>query len=185
MTDDWLVIGKIVSTQGIKGEMRVQSYSDFPERFLQPGKRWLQTSETSILPPQPVDLVSGRIIPGKISLFVVRLAGIDTCDRAEAMRGHLLLVEKTDRPKLDADEYLVTDLIGCDVFDRLSGKLLGKVIDVIASGNDLLEVENQTLNQTTLIPFVNEIVPFVDLAQNRIEVTPPKGLISEEWMLDH
>ena len=45
MTEDWLIIGKIVSPQGLKGEVRVLSYSDFPERFETSGKRWIAPSE--------------------------------------------------------------------------------------------------------------------------------------------
>lgn len=45
MTEDWLMIGKIVSPQGLKGEVRILSYSDFPERFEKAGKRWIAASE--------------------------------------------------------------------------------------------------------------------------------------------
>lgn len=182
MKDDWSVIGKIVSTQGLKGEVRVLSYSDFPERFEQPGTRWLQASETSPIPPKPIELVSGRVVPGKISLFVVRLAGIDTCEQAELLRGYLLLVESSDRPLLEANEYLITDLVGCDVIDQLTGKNLGTVFSIMSAGNDILEVKHENCKQTLLIPFVDAIAPIVDIEKKRIEVTPPGGLISQEWM---
>jgi len=178
MENNWLVIGKIVSTQGIKGEVRVLSYSDFPERFEQAGVRWMAKSETS--KPEPVELLYGRNIPGKINVYVVRLKGVDTCNDAESLRGNLLMVEKSDRPQLLDNEYRVVDLIGCDVIYQPTGKYLGKVVDVILAGNDLLEVENDR-HQRVLIPFVEAIAPIVDLGQNRIEILPPQGLV-DHWL---
>jgi len=59
----WLEIGKIVAPQGLDGEVRVYPSSDFPERFLEPGRRWLR--RTGAGEPQPVELLFGRYIPGK------------------------------------------------------------------------------------------------------------------------
>lgn len=173
MQDDWIVIGKIVAAQGLKGEVRVLSYSDFPERFEKPGKRWLSASEKEL--PKTVELLSGRCLPGKTSVYVVRLEGVHDRTGAEALCNSLLMVEKSDRPTLAPDEFLIGDLIGCSVFDRPTGKYLGEVTDIISAGNDLLEVKKE--DRVALIPFVAEIVPVVDLGQKRIEVIPPKGLV--------
>jgi len=175
---EWIVIGKIVSTQGLKGEVRVLSYSDFPERFERAGKRWIAKSETAT--PEPIDLIRGRDVPGKISLYVVKLGGIDTCDAAEALRGNLLMVQESDRPKLSTNEYHVTDLIGCKVIHQATGKNIGVIKDVLPGGNDLLEVQNE--NQVTvLIPFVEAIAPVVNIEQKYIEITPPNGLV-DHWL---
>ena len=63
----WLVIGKIVSPQGLRGEVRVNPSSDFPERFLRPGDRWLQDESEE---PKKIQLNSGRRVPGK-AIYVV------------------------------------------------------------------------------------------------------------------
>ncbi|MDX2255034.1 MAG: ribosome maturation factor RimM [Pseudanabaenaceae cyanobacterium bins.39] len=177
--EDWLVIGKIVSPQGLKGEVRVLSYSDFPERFENRGKRWIAPTEKSV--PQEIMLLSGREITGKHNLYAVKLEGIDSCDQAEALRNHLLLIPASDRPYLEDNEYMIADLLGCQVFDQATGKLLGEVISVMSAGNDLLEVKNLERNEIELIPFVTAIAPFVDIQQKRIEVTPPQGLI-DHWL---
>jgi 16S rRNA processing protein RimM len=179
MTEDWLVIGKIVSPQGLKGELRVLSYSDFPERFEDAGKRWLAASEKAT--PQEVMLLSGREVTGKNTLFVVRLEGVNDCDRAESLRNHLLMIPTSDRPHLEPNEYMIADLVGCQVFYQPTGKLLGEVISIMSAGNDLLEVRNLERDQIELIPFVEAIAPFVDIQQKRIEVIPPKGLI-DDWL---
>lgn len=184
--DNWLEIGTIVSPQGLSGELRVYPVSDFPERFEVAGKRWLlRSSDTE---PQPIELLRGRYISNK-NLYVIKLAGVENCDQAEVLRGCKLMVPASDRPQLGEDEYHVLDLIGLEVFMQTSGELVGTVVDIIPAGNDLLEVklhpsfdtDEQTTNdkkqKTVLIPFVEAIAPVVDLKFNRIEITPPPGLL--------
>ena len=179
MTEDWLMIGKIVSPQGLKGEVRILSYSDFPERFEKAGKRWIAASEKEH--PQEIMMISGREIAGKKNLFVVRLEGIDNCDRAEALRNYVMMISSSDRPHLEHNEYMIADLVGCTVFHQPTGKLLGEVIGILSAGNDLLEVRNLENNEIELIPFVEAIAPVVDINQKRIEVIPPRGLI-DKWL---
>jgi 16S rRNA processing protein RimM len=176
----FLEIGKIVSPQGLKGEVRVYPSSDFPERFEEPGRRWLlRPGKTE---PEPIELVSGRYLAGK-GLYVLQFAGVCTCDQAEALRNCMLLVPASDRPVLAADEFHILDLIGLSVIDQESQDVIGTVISVFSAGNDLLEVQRPDPADpsrkavTVLIPFVKAIVPVVDLNQRRIEVTPPAGLI--------
>ncbi len=186
-SDDWLEIGTIVASQGLRGEVRVYPNTDFPERFEVPGKRWLlRPGETE---PQPIELLAGRYIQGK-NLYVLTLAGIGNRNQAEELRSCKLMVEASDRPQLGDDEYHVLDLIGMFVFMQESGELIGTVVDVISAGNDLLEVQlhpsftsetgqitNDKRQKKVLIPFVKAIAPVVDLKENRIEITPPSGLL--------
>jgi 16S rRNA processing protein RimM len=210
---EWIEIGKIVAAQGLDGEVRVYPDSDFPERFIEPGKRWILRPNKS--EPEPIEFLGGRYIPGK-GLYAVEVEGVEDRDGAEALRGCKLFVEKTDRPYLEPDEFYVQDLIGMEVFNQLTGQILGKVSDISPAGNDLLEIEtNLTPPETVvaelekpkqletpkakadprntrpprktrvkqpkstkiLIPFVEEIVPIVDLEQGRIEILPPPGLL--------
>ncbi|MCW5315987.1 ribosome maturation factor RimM [Nostoc sp. KVJ3] len=179
-SDNWLEIGKIVAPQGLSGELRVYPVSDFPERFEIPGKRWLLRSDDT--EPQPIELLTGRYISNK-NLYVIKLAGVENCDQAEALRGCKLMVPASDRPQLGEDEYHVLDLIGLEVFMQASGELVGTVVDIIPAGNDLLEVKlhesfaTDKKQKTVLIPFVEAIAPVVDLKSNRIEITPPSGLL--------
>ncbi|GAC1449075.1 MAG: ribosome maturation factor RimM [Chamaesiphon sp.] len=182
----WLEVGTIVAPQGLNGEVRVYPNSDFPERFEKPGQRWLlQPGETE---PQPYGLLEGRYIPSK-GIYVLKFAGVENCNQAEALRGCLLMVSQNDRPTLREDEYYVPDLIGLEVFNQLSGEIVGIVVDVVSAGNDLLVVSCQkslaenlepgllTKDKEVLIPFVKAIVPVVDRQLGRIEITPPPGLL--------
>lgn len=171
----YLEIGKIVAAQGLKGELRVYPNTDFPERFEEPGERWLlRPNQTE---PEAIELVSGRYLDGK-GLYVIQIKGI--CDRnaAEALRGCQLLVPDSDRLDLEEGEFHVADLLGLSVYEQASQELIGTVSNVIPAGHDLLEVKKVTPEgRTILIPFVEAIVPIVDLAQRRIEITPPPGLL--------
>ena len=201
--DNWLEVGTIVAPQGLKGELRIYPSSDFPERFEQPGQRFLRRpGETQ---PQPVELLGGRFVPGK-GIYVIKLAGIENCEQAEALRDSQLLVPVSERPKLKKDEYHIRDLINVEVFNQLTGEAVGIVVNVIPAGNDLLEVQlheqpapkpekppasiptriskqrkpKRQIPQkpaTVLIPFVKAIAPVVDLEKGRIEITPPPGLL--------
>ena len=182
--DQWITVGRIVSPQGLNGELKVYPETDFPERFLEPGDRWLLKPNAT--EPVPVQLLAGRHIPGK-GLYVIRLKGVNYRDQAEALRKALLLVSVSDRPPLEEGEFHILDLVNLAVIDQPTGEAIGKVIDVLTAGNDLLEVSvgdpdrtDRTGLPNVLIPFVHEIVPVVDLDAGRIEIVPPPGLLDLE-----
>ena len=199
-----LEVGTITSPQGLKGELRVYSESDFPERFTKAGTRWLQHPDTEVV--TQVQLKGGREIKGK-NLYVIKLEGVDYRDEAEAYRNYKLLVDKSDRPKLSKDEYHVADLVGTEVYHQETGENIGVVVDLYTAGNDLLEIrlhkqpetqpeQTRDLSQvsrrskrkkyrpkknkpvTVFVPFVKEIVPVVNLRDRRLEILPPDGLIN-------
>lgn len=198
-----LKVGTITSPQGLKGELRVYPDSDFPERFTKAGTRWLQHPDTSVI--SEVQLKGGRYLAGK-NLYVIKLEGIEDRNTAEELRNYKLLVDKSDRPKLSKDEYHVSDLVGLEVYHQETEENIGVVVDLYSAGNDLLEIElhkqpetqakpKRDLSRvsrrskrkkykpkpdkpiTIFIPFVKEIVPVVDLVNQRIEVSPPDGLL--------
>lgn len=203
LTTEWLEIGTIVSPQGLRGELRVYPNSDFPERFLEPGIRWLQHPQTGEI--EAIELLGGRYISGK-NLYVIAIEGVENREQAEELRDHKILVDKSDRPVLEEDEYHVSDLINLEVYHQQTGENIGVIIDVFTAGNDLLEVKLhqqpvvetkpvRDLSQisrkskrkkqktpknkpvTIFIPFVKEIVTVVDISNQRIEITPPEGLL--------
>jgi 16S rRNA processing protein RimM len=130
-----------------------------------------------------VTLLSGRQLPGK-ELFVIRLEGVNDRDSAEALVGQELLVPAADRPKLAQGEFHLLDLVGLEVrvlegasADHPPGRCIGTVKDLIHAGNDLLEVELEGGGAPLWIPFVEAIVPRVELAEGWIGITPPPGLL--------
>jgi 16S rRNA processing protein RimM len=147
--------------------------SDFPERFTRAGGRWLRRPGGAA---RAVELRGGRVLPGK-ELFVVRIDGIDSRDAAEAAVGEELLVLASDRPKLARGEFHLMDLVGLEVRLLESGARIGSVKDLIHAGNDLLEVDLEQGGAPLWIPFVEAIVPEVQLSEGWIGITPPPGLL--------
>jgi 16S rRNA processing protein RimM len=174
LESNFVEIGKIVGAHGIRGEVRVHPSTDFPERFEKKGQRWLLRPNQAM--PQPIQLLNGYFQEGK-GLYIVQFEALLDRNAAEAMRGCRLFVKASDRPPLDSGEFLVADLIGLPVYDQASGDLVGVVEDMMTAGNDLLVVRQAGRKAAILIPFVNPIVPVVDLNTRRIEITPPPGLI--------
>ncbi len=173
----WMEIGSIVGAQGIKGEVKVYPNSDFPERFERAGERWLWSSHDT--EPRSIQLQKGYEIPGR-GLYVVQLAGISDRTQAENLRGHMLLVPITDRPRLASEEYHSQDLIDLPVFHQVTGAQIGIVADIFTAGHEILVVNapnGEGKTAEVMIPFVKAIVPVVDVPNRRIEILPPPGLI--------
>ncbi|BEV35520.1 ribosome maturation factor RimM [Synechococcus sp. M16CYN] len=170
--EKWLTVGKIVGVQGLRGEVRVNPASDFPERFTVPGPRWVRVKGQAL---REVQLKTGRRLPGK-NLFVVRLKNINDRIAAEGLVDSDLMVPATDRPKLAEGEFHLMDLVGLDVRLTADGDAIGTVTDLIHGGNDLLEIKYAD-GRTFLIPFVKTIVPEVYLKEGWLLLTPPPGLL--------
>ena len=173
--NEWLVVGLITSCHGINGQIKVKSLSDFEERFIKPGIRWLQKENE---PPMQIKLISGFKQPGK-ETFVIKLQGIHTRDHAEQLKKHKILVKTNKLPKLKKEEFHLLELINLQVktLENDELKIIGKVLDLENEKNNLLIIELFKNQKKVLIPFVKEIVPVVDIKNNFLIIDPPKGLL--------
>ncbi|GBE73900.1 16S rRNA processing protein RimM homolog [Microcystis aeruginosa NIES-87] len=187
MEENWLEIGTIVAPQGLEGELRVLSVSDFPERFQKRGIRGIQGTQGGEI--REITLLRGRGLPGK-NVYVIKLEGVENREQAEALRGYKLWANKLEKPRLKADEYHVSELVNLEVYHHLTGEKIGVVVDILWAGNDILAVQleanlasvkkkspSSDSGAQALVPFVKEIVPLVDLKAARIEISPPPGLL--------
>ena len=173
--DEWLVVGLITSCHGINGQVKVKSLSDFEERFIIPGMRWLQKENE---PPSKIELLSGFKQPGKAT-FIVKLQGINTRDHAEKLKKFRILVKTDKLPKLKKEEFHLLELIDLEVktVENDELKIIGKVINLENEQNNLLVIELLKNQKIVLIPFVREIVPLVDIKNNFLIINPPNGLL--------
>jgi 16S rRNA processing protein RimM len=187
MEENWLEIGTIVAPQGLEGELRVLSVSDFPERFQKRGIRGIQGTQGGEI--REITLLRGRELPGK-NVYVIKLEGVENREQAQALRGYKLWANKLEKPRLKADEYHVSELVNLEVYHHLTGEKIGVVVDILWAGNDILAVQleanlasvkkkspSSDSGARALVPFVKEIVPLVDLKAARIEISPPPGLL--------
>ena len=172
---EWLTVGLITSCHGINGQVKVKSLSDFEERFLKPGIRWLQQENE---PPSKIELISGFKQPGK-EIFIVKFQGINTRNHAEQLKKFKILVKAETLPKLKKEEFHLLELVNLEVqtFEDDELKKIGKVINLENEKNNLLVIELSNNQKKVLIPFVKEIVPSVDIKNKFLIINPPKGLL--------
>ncbi|KAL7212636.1 hypothetical protein ACSBR2_015340 [Camellia fascicularis] len=183
-------IGYICSVHGLQGEVRVKPNTDFPElRFSKPGRRRLRQEVSGRETIQELELLEGRGHPGQKG-WIVKFSEIDTVEQAQQLIGSTIVVTEEDKPELEEGEYYSRDLVGMRVSLKESGEPVGTVVNVFNSGaSDLLYV---MLNSSTAgrpkseagasgpfvwIPFVEAIVPHVDMNKREMLITPPKGLL--------
>ena len=173
--NEWLTVGFITSCHGINGQVKVKSLSDFEERFIKPGIRWLQKENES---PAKIKLTSGFKQPGK-ETFIIKLKGINNRNHAEQFKKYKILVKTNKLPKLKKEEFHLLELINLQVkkLENNELKIIGKVINLENEKNNLLIIELFKNQKKVRVPFVKEIVPLIDKKNNFLIINPPKGLL--------
>ena len=132
MLNNKILVGKIVAPQGIRGEVRIQTYSDAPSDF----KKFKIISDKFVSD----DFKFVRTVPNS-TVIIAKIRGVDDRNAAEMLRGPQLFIGRGDLPELKENEYYQTDLIGMNVNQR--GNIIGRVSCVQNYGaGDILELEN-------------------------------------------
>jgi 16S rRNA processing protein RimM len=166
-----VLLGVITGAHGVRGEVRLKSFTSSPAAIAAYGAVALGDSrrETVIRSLRP----SGTD-------FIAVLDGVTDRSTAEGLKGSLMHVARDRLPPPAEDEVYVSDVIGLPVY-RKDGSLLGEVAAVTDFGaGDLLEIRCAARHNTIMIPFVAAMVPEVDVAKRRIVVDPPEGLIEAQ-----
>ena len=166
--DDSLTIGKIRKTHGRRGEVAADILTDFPDRF-GAGEQLLLSDGSAV---EPRLLETSRFHKGRV---ILKFAGCDSIEAAEALIGRWIVVPREARRTLPPGVVYLADLIGCAV--REMGQTLGVVeaIDETIGAPVLLRV--RTAEGELLVPFAAEICRIVDVGKQEIEVRLPEGLL--------
>ena len=166
---DMVTVGRIVRPHGIKGAVVVEPESDFAaDRFREGSALWWQRMGE----PATVMVTSSREFRGR---WVVTLDGVTTMNDAETLRGLELRVPADALQVLGPDAHYVHDLEGCAVV-TMAGEEVGLVTRVqFGSGAPLLVVAAN--GGEVLIPLAAHICRRIDVAEKRIEIDPPEGLL--------
>ncbi|AVP36895.1 ribosome maturation factor RimM [Staphylococcus felis] len=163
-------VGKIVNTHGIKGEVKVQSHSDFTDIRFQPGEVLEVEHKGRRL---NLTVTSHRLHKG---LHMLKFEGYDNINDIEHLKGHMLYQERDhEEIELGEHEYYYSDIIGCTVF--VEDEPIGRVVEIFETGaNDVWIVKG---DKEHLIPYIEEVVKQIDIEGHRIDITPMEGLLSE------
>ena len=167
--EQYLEIGKVVSTHGLRGELRVDPWCDSPQFLCQFKTLYLKKGETKLS-------VSSR--PHK-TIAIVKAKGIDTIEEAEKLRGRVLYINRSDA-RLAPGEYFIQDLMGLDVIDIDTSKSYGKITDVLKTGaNDVYQVTDEK-KKDCLIPVIDDVVKEIDINGGKVLIKPLKGIFDDE-----
>ncbi len=166
---EFLECGKIVTTHGVRGELKVEPWCDTPD--------YLKHFKTLYLKGGTVPLTVKQVRVQK-NMVLLKVQGIDTMDAANALRGQILFMRREEAP-LDEGDYFIQDLIGLTVRDADTNQEYGKLTDVLQTGaNDVYELTDQT-GKEYLIPAIGEVVISVDLQRAEMLIRPLKGLFDD------
>jgi 16S rRNA processing protein RimM len=163
----FLSVGQIIGPFGIRGEMKVEPYTERPGRFAPGAQLYLEE--------QPVTVESSRRHKGRVLL---KLKGIDNPEAVQPLRGKELEISREAAPPPPEGAYYYYEIVGCRVFGQ-SGQLLGTVTEIIpTAANDVYVVRGP--GGEILIPAIEDVVKAIDPAARRIEVEVIPGLLSGE-----
>ena len=162
-----IIVGKISNPHGIKGWVKVISFTDPIENILSYKKWTISDNETE----KSYCLEDSRIQGNKI---VIKLEGVNDRDDADLLKNLQIQVNRLDLPKLDENSYYWGDLIDFNVID-IKGKHVGKVDSLFSTGsNDVLVIIDEA-KERLLVPFImEEVIKCVDLAKELISIDWPE-----------
>jgi len=170
--EKFLLIGKIVGVHGLKGDLKVYSYSETLRAFDAGLPIYIRTAAGQ----EQVHVIESAKPHKKVVLL--SLKGVSTINGAESFVGADLFMEKERLPELEEDTYYWFDIIGLSVFLK-DNTFIGNVTSVIPTGsNDVYVVKDPDKNKTQeiLIPAIESVVLDIDLKNGRMSVDLPEGL---------
>jgi 16S rRNA processing protein RimM len=175
----WLAIAQVVRPHGRHGEVIADVLTDFPDRFHDRTRLWL-------IPPPRIGTSTREVRTENFwflrSRVVLKFQGIDSIDAAEGLRDYSVAIPAAERTPVESGSWYAADLIGCRLIDLDRNAEIGAIVDIDrgSSSSDLLVVARKGLRSArdeVLIPFVGEYLVRVDLAERRVEMRLPEGLL--------
>ncbi len=166
---EYFEIGQIVNTFGIKGEVKVNPFTDDLKRF---------EELKSILVVKNKQLIEFEIenVRYQKHLVILKLKNIEDMNTAEKYKGCYIKIHRKDARKLPKDTYFIADIIGSQVITD-DGKVLGKVDDIYNTGSNDIYVVKDELGKQILLPNIKEVILDIDVEKQIVTVHLLDGLI--------
>ena len=163
----FVVVGRVVGAWGLRGEVKVEVMTDFPDR--------LSPLEEVHIDGYPVAIERSRAHKQRV---ILKLATVDSVEAAEKLRGRFLEIPETKLRSLPQDQYYQFELMGLEVWTT-GAKLLGQITDILPTGsNDVFVVQGE--RGELLIPAIDSVVKRVEPDRGRLIVELIQGLFQSE-----
>lgn len=156
--EQYLQVGVITSTHGIRGEVKVFPTTDDPQRFKKLKKVFLDTGREKM----PLEVAGARFFK---NLVIVKFKAIDNINEIEKYRQCALLVDREEAVDLQEDEYFIADLLGMEVY--ADGEYFGNLKDVMETGaNEVYVIESEKHGEV-LLPAIHDCILSVDTEERK------------------
>lgn len=167
--EDFLKVGVITTTHGVRGEVKVYPTTDEPERFLELDHVLLDTGKEF----RDLEIKNVRFFK---NLVILKFKGIDNINDIEKYKGHDLWIPREEGQELDEDEYYIADLLGLRVMLD-DGTEFGTLKNVMETGANDVYIINTNAYGEVLVPAIRECIQDIDLEKNTMTIHLMKGLI--------
>ena len=169
MRKEFLEIGKIVGTHGVRGMVRIQPWSDSGDFLCRFKSFYLDGGKTKIN--------ASKITPhGQV--VIAAFEGVNSIEAAEGYRGRVLFIKREDA-KLPEGRYFVSEIIGSEVFDADTNELLGILSDVSETGaNDVWHIKRG--DREYLVPAIESVIVSVNIDEEKIVIKTLRGIFDDE-----
>lgn len=168
---EFFKIGKIVSTRGLKGEIKIYSHTDEVERFLELEYIYIGKDRE-----KKYEVEKSSI--SKNNTAILKLSGYDTIESVQGLMQKFIYVDRENAYELDEDEYFIADMIGISV-ETVDGRPIGNLVEVLQyTANDVYVVKNSD-GKEYLIPATYEVVPEIDMDEKVMKINPIAGLLDD------
>ena len=165
MKKQYLEAGKIVTTHGIRGEVKIMPYTDVPELLCEFDRLFIGKEHREVI------IERSRVFKNTV---IAKIEGINTPEEAEKLRNKILYMHRDDL-ELDEDTYFIQDLIGMEVRDADSGQVYGRLDDVMQTGaNDVYVIKGD--DREYLVPAIADVIVSTDLENDIMTIRPLDGL---------
>ena len=166
---DYLELGQIVNTFGIKGMVKIKPFTDDVEQFEQLQTIYIEKKNSK----KEYEIEEVKYHK---NMILLKLKGIENPEQAETLRESYVLISREKAKKLEEGTYYIVDMIGLEVFTE-EGEKLGILEDIFNTGSNDIYVVKNDLGKQILLPAIEEVIKKIDIENKKIIVHLIKGLI--------
>lgn len=164
-SDEWMLIGEIAGPFGIRGEMKIDPLTDFPERFTELRVLYVGPARRAY----PVE--RARLQKQQV---VLKLAGVDRPEQVDELRRREVFIPRSEAAELPPGHFYLDDLIGARVVTS-TGHYVGTIMDILRTGSNDVYVVGEGSDEV-LIPAIKDAVTAIDLDERQVVI--------ESWVLE-
>ncbi len=170
MKKDYLELGQIVSTHGVKGEVRINPWCDSPS--------FAKKFKTVYFDDKGNKSVKVQSCRAHGNVILMKLEGIDSIEDALSHKNRIVYIKRDDA-HLSNDVWFIEELIGCTVIDIDTGKNYGNIVEISQTGaNDVWHISDDN-NVEYLIPAIKDVVLEVNVSENYVKIRPLRGIFDD------